>query len=251
MDGEWFGGQHRSLTSVQYFVTHVDSRTFVARTRSLRIPAVGTEALQLFGVVHYDAAAPMRLADVELVPLRELAAIVQRVPYERLQATTQAIRAYREIVEASFREQAVIPAPFGTVFRSRDSLLHWMELHYVTLREGFSFVGDRLMTRIRVTPIPLPNEGVSDTREMQAADFETTVFDSFRFLKRGAVACVTFAPNSTPAGRSMEASFLVEREKWDAFKSAVGEERRRLRDFEIEESGPLPPYDFVRLRFGT
>lgn len=251
MDGEWFGGQHRSLTSVQYFVTHVDSRTFVARTRSLRIPAVGTEALQLFGVVHYDAAAPMRLADVELVPLRELAAIVQRVPYERLQATTQAIRAYREIVEASFREQAVIPAPFGTVFRSRDSLLHWMELHYVTLREGFSFVGDRLMTRLRVTPIPLPNEGVSDTREMQAADFETTVFDSFRFLKRGAVACVTFAPNSTPAGRSMEASFLVEREKWDAFKSAVGEERRRLRDFEIEESGPLPPYDFVRLRFGT
>jgi len=223
----------------------------VARTRSLRIPAIGNEALQLFGVVHYDAAAPIRVADVELVPLRELAAIVHRVPYERLQATTQAIRTYRDIVESRFREQPIIPAPFGTVFRSRDSLLHWMELHYVTLKEGFSFVGDRLMTRLRVTPIPLPSEGVSDTREMQIADFETTVFDSFRFLKRSAVACVTFAPVASPAGRSMEASFLVEREKWDAFQEAVKEERRRLRDFDIEESDALPPYDFVRLRFGA
>lgn len=223
----------------------------MARTRSLRIPAVGAEALQLFGVVHYDAAAPIRVADVELVPLRELAAIVHRVPYERLQATTQAIRTYRDIVESRFREQPIIPAPFGTVFRSRDSLLHWMELHYVTLKEGFSFVGDRLMTRLRVTPIPLPSEGVSDTREMQIADFETTVFDSFRFLKRSAVACVTFAPVASPAGRSMEASFLVEREKWDAFQEAVKEERRRLRDFDIEESDALPPYDFVRLRFGA
>ncbi len=223
----------------------------MARTRSLRIPAVGNEALQLFGVVHYDAAAPIRVADVEHVPLRELAAIVHRVPYERLQATTQAIRTYRDIVESRFREQPIIPAPFGTVFRSRDSLLHWMELHYVTLKEGFSFVGDRLMTRLRVTPIPFPSEGVSDTREMQIADFETTVFDSFRFLKRSAVACVTFAPVASPNGRSMEASFLVEREKWDAFQEAVNEERRRLRDFDIEESDALPPYDFVRLRFGA
>lgn len=223
----------------------------MARTRSLRIPAVGAEALQLFGVVHYDAAAPIRVADVELVPLRELAAIVHRVPYERLQATTQAIRTYRDIVESRFREQPIIPAPFGTVFRSRDSLLHWMELHYVTLKEGFSFVGDRLMTRLRVTPIPFPTEGVSDTREMQVADFETTVFDSFRFLKRSAAACVTFAPVSSPNGRSMEASFLVDREKWEAFQEAVNEERRRLRDFDIEESDALPPYDFVRLRFGA
>ncbi|MEP7380401.1 MAG: GvpL/GvpF family gas vesicle protein [Gemmatimonadota bacterium] len=223
----------------------------MARTRSLRIPAIGAEALQLFGIVNHDAAAPVRVTDVEVVPLRELAAIVHRVPYERVEATTAAIKEYREIVEARFREQTVIPAPFGTVFRSRSSLLHWMELHYVTLKEGFRFVGDRLMARLRVTPIPLPPEGVTDTREMQAADFETTVFDSFRFLKRNAVACVTFAPQSTPSGKSVEASFLVEREKWESFHDAVGEERRRLSDLAIEQSEPLPPYDFVRLRFGA
>lgn len=223
----------------------------MARTRSLRTPAIGTESLQLFGIVTLDATAPTRESDVELVPLRELAAIVQRVPYERLEATSAAIREYRDIVETRFREQAVIPAPFGTVFRSRSSLLHWMELHYVTLKSGFSFVGDRLMARLRVTPLPLPSEGVSDTREMQALDFETTIFDSFRFLRRSAVACVTFAPSASPSGKTLEASFLVEREKWESFNAAVGEERRRLRDFDIEESGPLPPYDFVRLRFGA
>ncbi len=223
----------------------------MARTRSLRTPAVGTESLQLFGIVAHDPAAPMRLTGLEIVPLRELAAIVRREPYERMAATSGAIAEYREIVETRFREQPVIPAPFGTVFRSRSTLLHWMELHYVTLMEGFRFVGDRLMARLRVTALPLPVEGVGETREMMATDFETTVFDSFRFLRRSAVACVTFPPHASPADRSVEASFLVERAMWGNFRDAVVEEQRRLRDVAIEQDGPLPPYDFVRLQFGA
>lgn len=223
----------------------------MARTRSLRTPAVGTESLQLFGIVQYDPSAPVRLTGLEVVPLREMAAVVRRVPYERLAATTDAIAEYRDVVEARFREQPVIPAPFGTVFQSRSSLLHWMELHYVALMDAFGFVADRLMTRLRVTPLPLPAEGISETREMMAADFETTVFDSFRFLRRSAVACVTFPADTRPGDRGVEASFLVEREKWEAFQTAVAEEERRLRDVAIERGGPFPPYDFVRLQFGA
>lgn len=226
----------------------------MARTRSLRNPAIGADALQLFGVVAHDATAPLRLSGAELVPLRELAAIVRSAPYERLAATSDAIGEYRRIVEDAFRAQQVIPAPFGTVFRSRSSLLHWMELHYVTLVDAVSFLGDRLMARVRVAPQPLPpvdSGTLTDSREVRAADFETTVFDSFRFLKRSAVACVTFAPQTLATGKSVEASFLVERDKWGSFHDAVGEERQRLPELEIEESGPLPPYDFVRLQFGA
>ncbi len=224
----------------------------MARTRSLRNPAIGAEALQLFGIVSYDSASPLVISGAELVPLRELAAIVRSAPYERLAATSEAIGEYRRIVEDGFRVHPVVPAPFGTVFRSRSSLLHWMELHYVSLVEAVGFVGDRLMARVRVASQPLPPEELTESREGRAADFETTVFDSFRFLRRSAVACVTFAPQASSASsKSAEASFLVEREKWSAFHDAIGEEQRRLPELAIEESGPLPPYDFVRLQFGA
>lgn len=224
----------------------------MARTRSLRNPAIGAEALQLFGIVSHDSAAPLHVSGTELVPLRDLAAITRSAPYERLAATSEAIDEYRRIVEEGFRSQPVVPAPFGTVFRSRSSLLHWMELHYVSLVEAVGYVGDRLMARVRVAPHALPPEEMTESREGRATDFETTVFDSFRFLKRSAVACVTFAPqNDAGSSKSAEASFLIEREMWSTFHEAVGEERSRLPELEIEQSGPLPPYDFVRLQFGA
>lgn len=223
----------------------------MARTRSLRNPAIGADALQLFGVVSHDAASPLRIAGAELVPLRDVAAIVRSAPYERLAATSEAITEYRRIVEEAFRAQPVIPAPFGTVFRSRSSLLHWMELHYTTLMDAATDLGDRVMTRVRVVPLPADAGAMTETREGRVADFETTVFDSFRFLKRSATACVTFAPQDDAHGRSVEASFLVEREKWGNFRDAVSEERERLPELAIEHSQPLPPYDFVRLQFGA
>lgn len=224
----------------------------MARTRSLRTPAIGSESLQLFGIAAHDPASPLRVGSTEFVPLRDVGAIVRSAPYERLAATSDAIEEYRAIVEGAFRVQPVIPAPFGIVFRSRSSLLHWMELHYVTLVDALGAMGDRIMARVKVSPRPLAPEQLTESREGRVADFETTVFDSFRFLKRSAVACVTFAPQgSAGSSRTAEASFLLERDKWGVFDDAVDEERRRLPELEIERAGPLPPYDFVRLQFGA
>jgi hypothetical protein len=222
----------------------------VARTRSQRNPAIGTEAVQLFGLIPHDATQSPRVPGADLVPLREVAAVTRLSPYARLDATSDAIGEYRRVVEESFRDRPVVPAPFGTVFRSRDSLLHWMELHYGALLGALSFVHDRAMARLRVVPHAIPPEQLTETVELRATDFETTVFDSFRFIKRNAVACVMFNPQSAPE-RSVEASFLVDREKWPTFEEAVREERLRLPELAIEQSGPWPPYDFVRLQFGA
>jgi hypothetical protein len=228
----------------------------VARTRSQRNPAIGYEALQLFALVPHDGSQPPRLAGTETVVLRELAAIVMPVAFARVDATSDAISEYRRIVEETFREHPVVPAPFGTIFRSRDSLLHWMELHYGALVDALGFVHDRAMARLRIAPLPLAADQQTESIEVRASDFETTVFDSFRFLKRSAVACVTHTPatlatDGTGASRTLEASFLVDREKWSGFEDAVAEERRRLPELAIEQSGPFPAYDFVRLQFGA
>jgi hypothetical protein len=194
----------------------------------------------LFGVVMHDATALSRALGVEVVSLRELVALVRRVPYARLDASTVAIRDYRTVVEGAFANRPVMPAPFGTVFRSRDALVRWLELHYVALMEGLEYVHDKAAARVRMIA----------RADAVGPDFETAVFDSVRVLTRHAVAIVSKPEAAEHGARVADASFLVEREKWSAFSDAVKDEQERSPAVSIEQTGPWPAYDFVRLQFG-
>ena len=194
----------------------------------------------LFGVVTRDATALSRSLGVDVVSLRELVALVRRVPYSRIDATTIAIREYRAVVEGAFANRPVMPAPFGTVFRSRDALVRWLELHYVALMEGLDFVHDKAAARVRMIA----------TADAAGPDFESAVFDSVRVLTRHAVATVSKPEAAEHGARVADASFLVEREKWSAFSDAVKDEQERSPAVSIEHTGPWPAYDFVRLQFG-
>lgn len=212
------------------------------RSFSGRHPALGAEGVLLYGIISHDVALPQRPFGIETVALRDLIALVKRVPYGRVDAETDRIADYRRVIEAAFQNHSVLPVPFGTVFRSRDALTRWMEIHYVSLLEGMGFVHDRASARVRLKPVETAGE----------SDFETTVFDSLRFLKRHAVAFLSRPPESDVHGGPVaDASFLVDREKWDAFSTAVREESERLKDVAIEQTGPWPAYDFVRLQFGA
>jgi hypothetical protein len=49
----------------------------------------------------------------------------------------------------------------------------------------------------------------------------------------------------------VRASFLVDSERWASFEEAVAAEGRRQTALDFRVSGPWPPYDFVRMQFGT
>ncbi|MGQ0646928.1 MAG: GvpL/GvpF family gas vesicle protein [Gemmatimonadaceae bacterium] len=214
--------------------------SFVIRSFSGRQAAVGNEGVLLYGVVAHEAGTLPRALGIDVVSLRELIALVRRVPYTRIDASSVAIVDYRSSVESAFRERAIVPAPFGTVFRSRDALIRWMELHYIALMDGLDFVQDKSAARVRVAA----------RAEVLGADFETAVFDSLRFLKRHAVACVSMPYELERGHRAADASFLVQRDKWTEFAEAVRVEQERFPSMAIEQTGPWPAYDFVRLQFG-
>ncbi|MCC6318797.1 MAG: GvpL/GvpF family gas vesicle protein [Gemmatimonadaceae bacterium] len=194
----------------------------------------------LFAVVARDAGTLSRSLEVDVVSLRDLIALVRRVPYARVDATSLAIGEYRAVVEGAFTNQPVVPVPFGAVFRSRDALVRWMELHYVALREGLEFVHDKAAARVRMVA----------RVDAAGPDFEAAVFDSMRVLTRHAVATVSRSEAAEHGARVADSSFLVDREKWSAFVDAVRDEQQRSEAVTIEQSGPWPAYDFVRLHFG-
>src|SRR3954471_18561763 len=108
-------------------------------------------ALRLYGITdieHHAQAKPPEGA--ELLHFRDLAAIVSPGDYTAAPPSGEIIEQYRRVVDDVFCKAPVLPAPVGTVFRSRETLTRWLELHYVALTEALSFVEDRAVARVHV-----------------------------------------------------------------------------------------------------
>ena len=212
------------------------------------MPSAPQRALQLYGIISLDVSgdvSPVR--GVNVVAFRDLGALVSDASYAAPAPTAQHVTEYRRIVEAAFARQTIVPAPFGAVFRSRDALLRWLELHYFTLVEAVTFVADRAMARVVVSYGDEPEN--TTAMSVDADLLDTAADESFRLLRRHAVASLVIGNHTGEAGPAARASFLIERERWDVFNDIVREEQKRLREMHLECTGPWPPYDFVRMQF--
>jgi hypothetical protein len=203
-------------------------------------------SLRVYGVVMHDGQGPPKLpAGLQLVPVRELAAVAEEGEYSAREVETREVERHLEVIGALFEQDAVLPTPAGTVFRSVEVLQRWMELHYVALSDALAWVEDRLGARVHITRAagrPSDREAGSDLAGIAA---EIT-----RSLRRRAVASVPLR-NEEVTGIVLTSAYLVESQLWHEFTDAIEDERERHPHVRIELSGPWPPYDFVRLQFGT
>jgi hypothetical protein len=203
-------------------------------------------SLRVYGVVMHDGQGPPKLpTGVQLVPVRELAAVAEEGEYSAREVVTREIERHLEVIGALFDQDAVLPAPPGTVFRSVDVLQRWMELHYVALSDALAWVEGRMGARVHITRA----EGRPSDREA-GSDLAGIAAEITRSLRRRAVASVPLR-NEAITGIVLTAGYLVESQLWHEFTDAIEDERERHPHVRIELSGPWPPYDFVRLQFGA
>jgi hypothetical protein len=127
--------------------------------------------------------------------------------------------------------------------------MRWLELHYFTLLEAVTFVTDRAMARVSVSYGDEPANTAAMAVDADLLD--NAADESFRLLRRHAVASLVLNHHGPEPGPAARASFLVEKDRWDVFSDIVREEQRRLREMRVQCTGPWPPYDFVRMQFGA
>jgi len=203
-------------------------------------------SLRVFGVVMHDGQGPSRLPDGVLsIAVRELAAVAEEGEYRSHDLETADIERHRKVVSALFEQDAVLPLPVGTVFRSNDVLQKWMELHYVALSDALAWVEDRLAARVHITRA----EGRESDKEA-GSDIAAIAAEVSRSLRRHAVASVPLRSEEV-TGIVLSAAYLVERNLWQEFVDAVEDERERHQLVRMQLTGPWPPHDFVRLQFGA
>ena len=202
-------------------------------------------ALQLFGIIAADPGAHSPASDTTLVPFRAIAAVVAPATYHRPTLDDQRVQAYAQIVEEAFRYAPILPAPAGTIFRSRSALGRWLELHYVTLSDALALVDGSSAARVTVRLREAPE------KEDTLREWHMVATEIMRTL-RGHASALTILDHRPPDERVIGiASFLIERDRWSAFEAGVAAEGKRHPSLELGMTGPWPPYDFVKMQFTT
>jgi hypothetical protein len=202
-------------------------------------------ALNLFGVTFIDAhEVRPAVPGTELILVRDLAAIIGESEYTELEPTPDRVEQYTEVVSAFAAAGPVLPAPVGVVFRSRESVIRWLELHYVALSGALSFVENKVEARVHVWRPGSPEE-----REA-GSDLAAVAAESLRVLRRSSAATVPLRTEKV-TGIVLSAAFLVEQELWKEFAKAVEEQGESAPNLRFELTGPWPPYDFVQMQLGA
>lgn len=211
------------------------------------------KALRLFGVATVDSPATHSLAEgTSLISFRSLAAIVAPSSYTRPTVNEEELGEYTRILEEVQGAASVVPAPPGTVFRSRENLARWLELHYFTLTQAIGYVDGHAQARVTVVKSPgvdaddaTPDEIKESSRQLRG-----TAAESMRVLRGQASATVSLPLPDDDTNTVAQASFLVNVEKWPLFTELVAKEDQRHTDLGFRLTGPWPPYDFVKMEFG-
>ena len=210
-------------------------------------------ALKLYGVAAHESSANGALAEgTTIVPFRALAAVVTPAKYHKVILDEKEMGEYTRVLGEVQANTAVLPAPPGTVFRSRDNLMRWLELHYFTLTQTMGAIEGHGQARLTVTKTANVDQDDATGAEAKetAKQLIATASQSMRVLRGQAAATVTLPLMEGETHIVAQASFLVELEQWSAFADLVAKEDARQTALDFHLSGPWPPYDFVKMQFG-
>ncbi|MEO5902770.1 MAG: GvpL/GvpF family gas vesicle protein [Gemmatimonadaceae bacterium] len=196
---------------------------------------------------------PQPLADgTTTVQFRAIAGVVTPAKYMRATLDEKEVGEYTRVLEEVHAATAVLPAPLGTVFKSRDNLARWLELHYFTLTQAIGSIEGHGQARVTITKtkgIDAPNATPGELKE-SSKQLLATASQSLRVLRGQAAATVSMPVDETDSYIVVHASFLVDLEQWEAFADLVQKEDTRHTSLDFNLTGPWPPYDFVRMQFG-
>jgi hypothetical protein len=210
------------------------------------VAEVDLSGVRLYGVELVRGDAAEASDGLQIIPFRDLAAVVRRAPYASVRSTADEVADYRDTVDTVFRRGTIVPAPFGTVMQSQEQVLRWLEMNYIALAEGLHFVHGRCQARLHVAESP---EAVPEERR---ADVAAVASACFRALRRQAVAAIPLRGEPDAHGVPLYGgAFLVRRAGWADLAEAVAEQARRNSALCFELTGPWPPYDFVHVDFGA
>ena len=209
---------------------------------------------------------------------RDLAAVVSDAPLVVYDPTRENVLCHEHVNEVVMEDFTVLPMSFGTVFRTREDIVELLRSTYDALKDVLSKMKGKIEFGLKVNwdkaqvlaDLERKNEEIRRLKEeIETARSSSTYFARMQLgrlvdqslseradeyveeIYNGLRNCAIASRSNKPIGENMimNAAFLVEREKAEAFDKAVNEIAKSFEGkLNFKYTGPWPPYNFVNIR---
>ena len=247
--------------------------------------APAATATYVYGVVRGGAIASVSAdgvsgAPVALVEGDAVSALVSDLPTRQLRVRRKDLQRHLDVIEEAFRATTILPCRFGTVLDSRESVRNdLLTVSRDELLTGLAQLDNRVQLNVRATydqelllrDIVAQRPEIARLREatralgdaaygeqlrlgelVATAVAERRDADSGRILEALSHAADEAAVDEPPPEAALKASFLVARDRLQAFDQALEDvaaaEQPKLR---FDVIGPLPPTAFASAALGA
>jgi hypothetical protein len=247
--------------------------------------APAATAAYVYGVVRGGAIASVSAdgvsgAPVTLVEGDAISALVSDLPTGQLRVRRNDLRRHLDVIEEAFRATTILPCRFGTVLDSRESVRNdLLTASRDALLTSLAQLDNRVQLNVKATydqelllsDVVARSPEIARLREatralgdaaygeqlrlgelVAAAVAEQRDADSGRILEALSQTADEAAVDEPPPGAALKASFLVVRNRLQAFDETLEDvaaaEQPKLR---FEVIGPLPPTAFASAALGA
>jgi hypothetical protein len=209
---------------------------------------------------------------------RDLAAVVSDTPLRIYDPTRENVLAHEFVNETVMRDHTVIPMSFGTLFRTEEDIMELLRSTYGAFSDVLEKMRDKIEFGLKVlwdrerviATLEEENEEIRRLRDEINENAQSSTYFARMQLGRLVEGAVEEAGNryvrdihdalkpaavasrsNKPIGDRMilNAAFLVDRDRQDAFDERVKEVSSRYVDLlTFRYTGPWPPYNFVHIK---
>lgn len=174
--------------------------------------------------------------EVYTIKYKDFSPVVSDVSFKKYEIDNEEdIKTHTSVVNEVMKKYSVIPVAYGMVFKNKKLVDISMRSGYKAMQKAMKIVDNRVELGVKVI-LPKDHEVDKQTVKEYKSEFlkglKQIAFDSkdlSLFSKR----------------LIMNTSFLVEKDKIEAFSNEIEKLETNQNSFKVQYSGPWSPYNFV------
>jgi hypothetical protein len=184
----------------------------------------------------------MENSEVYTIPHRDIAAVVSDSPMMDYELSEDNTRKHEEVIRQVMNEYSVLPTEFGTVIKNKRILKRLLKKAYGPTKDGLKTVDN--MLELGVKAVQSVENVFADAEKTK--EYAQDILESLKAASKQTVVGDLFSRRLI-----LNASFLVDKNRVDAFSDEVEKLQCRYPTLKFLYSGPWAPHNFVYIKIGA
>ncbi len=180
--------------------------------------------------------------EVYTIPCGDIAAVVSDSPMTDYELTEDNTKKHENVIKEIMNQYSVVPTEFGTTIKNEIILKRLLKKAYNPTAESLKLVENMVELGVKI----VQTDKTVFVDDQQKKTLASEITESLKSKSKETVTCDLFSERLV-----LNASFLVNKERIDAFSDEIEILQIKYPKLKFLYSGPWAPHNFVYIKIGT